>query len=106
MCVVEIKTHGLQKRYVVIDDEGNLNEAEIKTIHVPDTIDVSSGLIDAIVAYVGRVHTTADVGANHLFLKLHGEQAGQTMTYADVDSLFRRLRRNRGDMRDAAYPPS
>ena len=75
-----------------ICDRGELeNEAEIKTIHAPRTIDVSSDLIDEIVAYVGRAHTV-DVETNHLFLKLSGERAKQAMTYEDVDSLFRRLR--------------
>ncbi len=79
-----------------IYDRGALeNEAEIKTIHAPRTIDVSSDLIDEIVAYVGRAHT-ADVVTNHLFLKLSGERAKQAMTYEDVDSLFRRLRRKTG----------
>ena len=77
-------------------DRGLLeNGAEIKTIHAPRTIDVSSDLIDEIVAYVGRVHTI-DVETNHLFIKLQGSRAGQALTYADVDSLFRRLRRKTG----------
>src|SRR5947207_6370276 len=79
-----------------ICDRGTLeNEAEIKTVHAPRTIDVSSELIDEIVAYVGWAHT-ADVETNHLFLKLFGEHAKQPMTYEDVDSLFRRLRRKIG----------
>ncbi|MFL5694300.1 MAG: tyrosine-type recombinase/integrase [Ktedonobacteraceae bacterium] len=70
-----------------ICDRGALeNEAEIKTIHTPRTIDVSSDLIDEIVAYVGRAHT-ADVVTNHLFLKLSGERAKQAMTYEDVDGV-------------------
>ena len=77
-------------------DRGSLeNGAEIKTIHAPRTIDVSSDLIDEIVAYVGRVHTV-EVETNHLFIKLQGTRAGQALTYADVDSLFRRLRRKTG----------
>ena len=77
-------------------DRGPLeNGAEIKTRHSPRTIDVSSDLIDEIVSYVGRVHTV-EVETNHLFIKLHGERAGQALTYADVDSLFRRLRRKTG----------
>jgi integrase/recombinase XerD len=76
-----------------VRDRGLLeNGAEIKTIHAQRTIDVSSDLIDEIVSYVGRVHTI-EVETNHLFIKLRGAQAGQAMTYADVDSLFRRLRR-------------
>jgi len=77
-------------------DRGLLeNGAEIKTIHAPRTIDVSSDLIDEMVSYVGKVHTI-DVETNHLFIKLQGSRAGQALTYADVDSLFRRLRRKTG----------
>src|SRR6266516_851357 len=79
-----------------VRDRGPLeNGAEIKTIHAPRTIDVSSDLIDEIVAYVGKAHTI-EVETNHLFIKLHGSRAGQALTYADVDSLFRRLRRKTG----------
>jgi integrase/recombinase XerD len=79
-----------------IRDRGALeNGAEIKTIHAPRSLDVSSDLIDEIVAYVGRVHT-AEVETNHLFIKLYGQRSGQALTYADVDSLFRRLRQKTG----------
>jgi integrase/recombinase XerD len=76
-----------------VRDRGSLeNGAEIKTIHAPRSIDVSSELIDEIVAYVGKAHTV-EIETNHLFIKLQGSRAGQALTYADVDSLFRRLRR-------------
>jgi integrase/recombinase XerD len=79
-----------------IRDRGELpNGAEIKTVHAPRSIDVSSELIDEIVAYVGRVHT-AEVETNHLFIKLRGSHSGQALTYGDVDSLFRRLRQKTG----------
>jgi integrase/recombinase XerD len=79
-----------------ICDRGPLeNGAEIKTVHAPRTLDVSAELIDEIVAYVGIAHT-ADVETNHLFIKRQGTQAGQALTYADVDSLFRRLRSRTG----------
>jgi integrase/recombinase XerD len=79
-----------------ICDRGELaNGAEIKTIHAPRTIDVSADLIDEIVGYVGRAHT-AEIETNQLFLKQRGARAGEAMTYADVDSLFRRLRRKTG----------
>lgn len=67
------------------------NGAEIKTLHAPRSLDVSSDLIDDVVAYVGRAHTAA-VETNQLFIKLHGQRSGQALTDADVDSLFRRLR--------------
>lgn len=79
-----------------VSDRGPLeNGAEIKTVHAPRTIDVSSDLIDEMVDYVSREHT-AEVETNHLFIKLHGPRAGQALTYEDVDSLFRRLRRKTG----------
>jgi len=79
-----------------IRDRGPLeNGAEIKTVHAPRSLEVSSDLIDEIVAYVGQAHT-AEVETNHLFIKLHGQRRGQALTYADVDSLFRRLRSRTG----------
>src|SRR6266699_4506393 len=55
-----------------VRDRGPLeNGAEIKTIHAPRTIDVSSDLIDEIVDYVSKVHT-AEVETNHLFVKVRG----------------------------------
>lgn len=79
-----------------ICDRGPLeNGAEIKTVHSPRTLDISADLIDEIVAYVGNAHT-ASVETNHLFLKRQGTHAGQALTYADVDSLFRRLRSRTG----------
>jgi site-specific recombinase XerD len=79
-----------------VRDRGPLeNGAEIKTVHALRPIDLSNDLIDEIVAYVGKVHT-AEIETNHLFIKLRGKQSGQPLTYADVDSLFRRLRRKTG----------
>ena len=79
-----------------ICDRGPLeNGAEIKTVHAPRALDVSADLIDEIVAYVGIAHT-AEVETNHLFIKGQGTRAGQAITYADVDSLFRRLRSRTG----------
>ena len=79
-----------------VRDRGPLeNGAEIKTIHSPRPIDLSNELIDEIVDYVSKVHT-AEVETNHLFVKVRGRQSGQPLTYADVDSLFRRLRRKTG----------
>lgn len=79
-----------------ICDRGTLeNGAEIKTIHAPRVLDVSADLIDEIVSYVGIAHT-AEVQTNHLFIKCQGTRAGQALTYADVDSLFRRLRSHTG----------
>jgi len=79
-----------------ICDRGPLeNGAEIKTIHAPRAVDVSTDLINEIVSYVGIVHT-AEVETNHLFIKRQGTHAGQALSYADVDSLFRRLRSRTG----------
>jgi integrase/recombinase XerD len=79
-----------------ICDRGPLeNGAEIKTIHSPRALDISADLIDEIVAYVGIAHT-AEIETNHLFIKQQGVRTGQALTYADVDSLFRRLRVHTG----------
>jgi integrase/recombinase XerD len=79
-----------------ICDRGPLeNGAKIKTIHSPRALDVSADLIDEIVAYVGIAHT-AEVETNHLFIKRQGTRAGQALSYADIDSLFRRLRSRTG----------
>jgi integrase/recombinase XerD len=79
-----------------ICDRGPLeNGAEIKTVHAPRALDVSADLIDEIVAYVGIAHT-AEVETTHVFIKRQGTRAGQALTYADVDSLFRRLRSHTG----------
>ena len=79
-----------------ICDRGPLeNGAEIKTLHAPRAVDVSTDLIDEIVAYIGAAHTT-EVETNHLFIKRQGTHAGQALTYADVDVLFRLLRSRTG----------
>lgn len=79
-----------------ICDRGELaNGAEIKTVHSPRVLDISADLIDEIVAYVGIAHT-AEVETNHLFIKRQGTRTGQALTYAEVDSLFRRLRSRTG----------
>ena len=87
---------GVAENKLHICDRGPLeNGAEIKTIHSPRALDVSADLIDEIVAYVGIAHT-AEVETNHLFIKRQGARSGQALTYADVDSLFRRLRSRTG----------
>ncbi|HEY4388958.1 MAG TPA: hypothetical protein VGN34_31295 [Ktedonobacteraceae bacterium] len=66
-----------------IQDRGPLeNGAEIKTVHAQRSIDISSDLINELVAYVGKVHTV-EIETNHLFLKLHGQRRGHPLTYAD-----------------------
>jgi len=77
-------------------DRGPLeNGAEIKTVHAPRALAVSADLSDEIVAYVGIAHT-AEVETTHVFIERQGTRAGQALTYADVDSLFRRLRSRTG----------
>lgn len=79
-----------------LSDRGVLEHgAEIKTIHAPRIIDVSSDLIDEIVDSVGRAHTAA-VETNHLFLTITGARAKEAMTSEDGDALVRRVRRKTG----------
>ncbi len=78
---------------LAIRDRGPLaNDAEIKTASSERKVEVSEELINEIVSYIGIVHTL-DIETNHLFLKLQGAAKGHPMTYDDVNSLFRRLRR-------------
>jgi integrase/recombinase XerD len=79
-----------------IRDRGPLaNDAEIKTASSERKVEVSEELINEIVSYIGVVHTL-DIETNHLFLKLQGAAKGHPVTYDDVNSLFRRLRRKTG----------
>jgi integrase/recombinase XerD len=81
---------------IYVRDRGQLeNGAEIKTVISERSIDVTPELIDEIIAYVGIAHTV-EVETNHLFIKMQGSHAGQPLTYADVNSLFRRLRSKTG----------
>ena len=81
---------------ISITDRGELeNLAEIKTVHSPRKLDCTQDLADLFMGYVCEVHT-CDINTNHVFLKLRGENAGRPMDYADVDNLFRTLRRKTG----------
>lgn len=79
-----------------VRDRGPLaNGAEIKTPSSERSVDVSEELINEILAYVNVAHTS-QVATNHLFIKLYGVQRGQPLTYADIASLFQRLKRKTG----------
>lgn len=81
---------------VHIRDRGELaNGAEIKSPASPRTLDVSEDLISLYLDYVAWAHTEG-VDTNHVFIKLMGNHRGQPLEYADVASLFRRLRRQVG----------
>jgi integrase/recombinase XerD len=78
---------------VRVRDRGPLeNGAEIKTCAAERDLHVSEDLVHEILTYVAQAHTSA-VTTNHLFVKQHGVHRGEPLTYADVDALFRRLRR-------------
>jgi integrase len=75
-----------------IKDRGELeNQAEIKTVTSPRTLNMSRELLDAFMEYVMTYHTE-EVTTNHVFIKLYGKNATKPMDYVDVDNLFRRLR--------------
>lgn len=79
-----------------IRDRGPLeNRAEIKTPDAERSLPISEALMHELVAYVAVAHTV-EVQTNHLFLKAQGQHAGRPLEYADVNSLFRRLRRKTG----------
>ena len=86
----------IPRRQIHIRDRGELvNGAEIKTPDSCRSIDVSTGLINAVLDYIARFHDD-DVTTNHVFIKLHGPNAGKPLTYPDVYDLFQRLGRKTG----------
>ena len=86
----------IDARQISLKDRGELsNLAEIKTVKSPRKIDVSSDLMNFYMDYVAEFHTD-EVDTNHVFIKLSGENKYQPMEYADVNSLFTRLRKKTG----------
>ena len=78
--------------HLSIRDRGTgANGSEIKTPHSERKVEVSEDLINEIISYIGIAHTF-EVETNHLFLKLRGTHKGQSMSYDEVNSLFRRLK--------------
>ena len=76
-----------------IRDRGELsNFAEIKTVSSPRSIDVSTDLMNMYLDCIALFHTE-HVDTNHVFIKLSGENKGSPLEYADVASLFQRLRK-------------
>ncbi|URZ07766.1 tyrosine-type recombinase/integrase [Clostridium felsineum] len=80
---------------MVIDlkDRGQLeNNAEIKTVSSPRSIDISQNLADMFMEYIAEYHTE-EVETNHVFIKISGENQYKPMNYVDVDNLFRSLKK-------------
>jgi len=76
-----------------IRDRGELeNLSEIKTVSSPRRLDITQELSDLFLRYVCEYHTEG-VRTNHVFIKLRGESMGKAMDYANVDNLFRTIRR-------------
>src|SRR5258708_3525655 len=83
-------------RKIHVRDRGELsNDAEIKTPASCRAVDVSENLINQILDYLVIIHTD-EVETNHLFIKLRGANAGQPLSYADVNDLFQRLKTKTG----------
>lgn len=83
-------------RKLRVRDRGPLlNDAEIKTAASCRDIDVSPELINQIMDYIALAHTD-EIDTNHLFVKLHGPNAGTPLSYPDVNSLFCRIRPKTG----------
>ncbi|MBR2587727.1 MAG: tyrosine-type recombinase/integrase [Bacilli bacterium] len=81
----------IANKTVEIKDRGQLeNNAEIKTVTSPRTIDVSQNIIDIFMEYI-EIYHTEDVLTNHIFIKIKGKNKNKAMNYVDVDNLFRYL---------------
>lgn len=88
-----IEDFSLDGRKVEIKDRGELeNGAELKSVNAPRIIDISDSLINIFIDYISEFHDD-NVDTNHVFIKLTGVNKYQPMTYPDVDSLFKRLKK-------------
>ncbi|BCD26435.1 hypothetical protein BC30090_p1065 (plasmid) [Bacillus cereus] len=76
-----------------LTDRGELeNGAKLKTGE--RMIFISQSLMDLYDDYQYEVIDELDIDTNFVFVKLRGENKGRPMTYGDVESLFKRLRKN------------
>ncbi|MCY9668251.1 hypothetical protein M5X11_25560 [Paenibacillus alginolyticus] len=83
----------IDARKINIRDRGELfNFAEIKTVCSPRSIDVSPDLMNLYLDYIAEFHIE-NVDTNHVLIKFSGENKGNPLEYADVSSLFQRLRK-------------
>ncbi|MBQ3546634.1 MAG: tyrosine-type recombinase/integrase [Lachnospiraceae bacterium] len=81
---------------ITIHDRGEMeNLSEIKTVSSPRKLDCTQDLLEVFTEYVCYFHTEG-VKTNHVFVKMMGKNAGKAMDYADVDNLFRKLRKKTG----------
>ena len=86
----------ISNNLIDIKDRGNLeNNAEIKTVSSPRKIDISQNIVDMFMEYINIYHDE-NVETNHILIKICGKRKYKAMTYADVDNLFRELRRKTG----------
>lgn len=77
---------------ITIRDRGELiNDAEIKTVCSPRTLDISNELANLYRAYILDIHTD-EVDTNFVFIKLRGAQKGSPLDYQSVQALFIRLK--------------
>jgi integrase/recombinase XerD len=81
---------------ITIKDHGELiNEAEIKTVCSPRTLDISNELANLYRTYILDAHTE-EVDTNFVFIKLSGKQKGNPLDYQCVQALFIRLKAKTG----------
>ena len=90
---VWLEDFDMSERIIHIRDRGEMeNLAEIKTVSSPRRLDITQELSDLFLRYVCEYHTE-EVRTNHVFIKLRGGSMRKAMDYADVDNLFRTIRR-------------
>lgn len=91
-----IEDFDISNKMLDIKDRGQLeNNAEIKTVSSPRTIDISQDIVDMFMEYIAEYHTE-EVETNHVFIKVSGEHKNKPMNYTDVDNLFRTLKKKTG----------
>lgn len=91
-----IEDFDISETKIELKDRGELeNNAEIKTVNSPRTIDVTTEFMNDFMDYIAEIHTD-NVDTNFVFIKLSGINKYKPMEYQDVVSLFNRLKKKTG----------
>ncbi len=81
---------------ITIRDRGELiNDAEIKTVCSPRTLDISIEIANLYRSYILDMHTD-EIDSNFVFIKIRGGQKGSPLDYPSVQALFVRLKTKTG----------
>lgn len=91
----DFKFHHKNGHRICLKDRGELiNGAKLKSGE--RSVHVSQELMDLYDDYLYDIVDDLKIKSNFVFVKISGERIGQALTYQDVNSLFRRLKKKTG----------